>query len=115
AEFAKHGITYELCEKAKSELYLAAIPVFTSKRLELMDIEKLKTEFRRLERRRGRSGKDSIDHPPRGSDDRANAVSGVIWLVSEHAGRSFVPESFGERVSSRWSYMDGLSGADRFL
>jgi len=48
AEFAKHGITYELCEKARSELYLAAIPVFTSKRLELLDIEKLKTEFRRL-------------------------------------------------------------------
>ena len=59
AEFAKHGILYELSEKTKSELYLAAIPVFTSKRVELLDIEKLKTEFRRLERRRGRSGKDT--------------------------------------------------------
>ena len=109
AEFAKHGITYELCDKAKSELYLAAVPVFTSKRLELLDIEKLKTEFRRLERRRGRSGKDSIDHPPRGSDDMANAVAGVIWLISEHAGQFFLPESCGERVSSKWNYLDGLS------
>src|SRR5215470_3310229 len=52
AEFAKHGILYELSEKTKSELYLATIPVFTSRRIELLDIEKLKTEFRRLERRR---------------------------------------------------------------
>ena len=63
--------------------------VFTSKRLELLDIEKMKTEFRRLERRRGRSGKDTIDHPPRGSDDMANAVAGAIWLVSEHGGQFF--------------------------
>jgi hypothetical protein len=110
AEFAKHGIMYELCEKAKSELYLAAIPVFTSKRLELLDIEKLKTEFRRLERRRGRSGKDSIDHPPRGADDMANAVAGAIWLLSEHGGQFFLPEAYGERISSKWNYLDGLSG-----
>src|SRR5215467_7570656 len=50
AEFAKHGILYELSEKTKSELYLAAIPVFTSRRVELLDNEKVKTEFRRLER-----------------------------------------------------------------
>ena len=117
AEFAKHGITYELCEKTKSELYLAAVPVFTSKRLELLDIEKLKTEFRRLERRRGRSGKDSIDHPPRGSDDIANAVAGAIWLVAEQAGQFFVPEAYGDRVSSTWNYLEGLNdhrGTERF-
>ena len=39
-------------------------------------------EFRRLERRRGRSGKDSIDHPAYGgSDDIANSVAGVVNLV----------------------------------
>src|SRR5215472_4866446 len=96
AEFAKHGITYDLCEKAKSELYLAAIPVFTSKRLELLDIEKLKTEFRRLERRRGRAGKDSIDHPPRGTDDIANSVAGAIWRASENVGQFFEPVAYGE-------------------
>jgi hypothetical protein len=91
--------------------------VFTSKRLELLDIEKLKTEFRRLERRRGRSGKDSIDHPPRGSDDIANAVAGVICLASEHGGQFFVPEAYGERVSSKWNYLEGLNdhrGTERF-
>jgi hypothetical protein len=110
AEFAKHGITYDLSEKTKSELYLAAIPVFTSKRIHLLDIEKMKTEFRRLERRRGRSGKDSIDHPPRGSDDIANSVAGVIYLVSEHAGQFAMPEAFGERVCSTTNfYLEGLT------
>jgi len=118
AEFAKHGILYELSEKTKSELYLAAIPVFTSKRIELLDIEKMTNEFRRLERRRGRSGKDTIDHPPRGSDDIANAVAGVIWLTSEHGGQFIMPEAYGERVCSDLNfYLEGLSAgpiADRY-
>ena len=80
--FAKNGIAYEVSEKNKSELYLELIPMLTSRKVELVDDEKLKTELRRLERRRGRNGKDSIDHPPRGSDDIANAVAGVVWLAS---------------------------------
>ena len=118
AEFAKHGILYELSEKTKSELYLATIPVFTSRRIELLDIEKLKTEFRRLERRRGRSGKDTIDHPPRGSDDIANAVAGVACATLEHAGQFVMPEACGERVCSDLNfYLEGLSASpvrDRF-
>src|SRR6266542_3148217 len=110
AEFAKNGIGYELSENTKSGLYLAMIPVLTSKRIELLDNEKMKTEFRRLERRRGRSGKDSIDHPPRGSDDIANAVSGVICLASEHAGQFVMPEAYGEITCSDLTfYMDGLA------
>jgi hypothetical protein len=39
-------------------------------------------ELRRLERRRGRSGKDSVDHPQYGgSDDLANSVAGAVNLV----------------------------------
>jgi integrase len=101
AEFAKHGILYALSEKTKSELYLSLIPVLTSKRVELLANEGLKNELRRLERRRGRSGKDSIDHPPRGTDDIANAVAGVIYIASEHAGQFVIPEAFGERKLSR--------------
>jgi hypothetical protein len=110
AEFAKHGITYELSEKKKSDLYLATIPVFTSRRIELLDIEKMKTEFRRLERRRGRSGKDTIDHPPRGSDDIANAVAGVACLVCEHGGQLVMPEAYGEITCSDLNfYLEGLA------
>ena len=59
-----------------------------------------------------------IDHPPRGSDDIANAVAGVIWLVSEHAGQFIMPEAYGERVCSDLNfYLEGLSAgpiADRY-
>src|SRR5262249_21112889 len=82
AEFKKHGITYELSGLNRSQLYLAMIPVLNSKRCELPDDRRMIEEFRRLERRRGRSGKDSIDHPAYGgSDDIANSVAGVVNLV----------------------------------
>src|SRR5262249_32910740 len=81
AEFAKHGINYEMAEKNKSELYLALIPQLTSRSVELLDDERLKNELRRLERRRGRSGKDSIDHPQKLHDDIANTVAGVIYFA----------------------------------
>jgi hypothetical protein len=77
-EFAKHGVTYQLSELNRSQLYLAMIPVLNSKRCELPDNRRMIEEFRRLERRRGRSGKDSIDHPAYGgSDDIANSVAAL--------------------------------------
>jgi hypothetical protein len=118
AEFAKNGINYALSELHKSDLYLNLIPVLCSRKVELLDNEKLKNELRRLERRRGRSGRDTIDHGPRGSDDVSNAVAGVIWLASEHGGQFIMPEAYGERVCSDLNfYLEGLSAgpiADRY-
>ena len=65
AEFREHGIAYEQCEQNKSELYLAFIPVTNSSGLELSDNKTLFNQLRRLERKRGRADKDSIDHPPK--------------------------------------------------
>jgi hypothetical protein len=110
AEFAKQGISYELAENTKSELYLAMVPTVCSRKVELLDNEKLKTELRRLERKTARNGRESIDHPPRGSDDIANAVAGVTWLVFQNGGQLTMPEAYGERVCSGWNfYMDGLA------
>jgi hypothetical protein len=82
AEFRKHGIIYQLSELNRSQLYLNLIPVLNSKRCELSDDRRMIEEFRRLERRRGRSGKDSIDHPAYGgSDDIANSVAGAINII----------------------------------
>jgi hypothetical protein len=77
----KHGIAYEVSDKNRSQLYLELIPALSSKRVELLDHRGLINELRRLERRRGRSGKDSIDHPAQLSDDMANSVAGVVNLV----------------------------------
>jgi hypothetical protein len=110
AEFLKQGILYELAENTKSELYLAMVPTVCSRKVELLDNEKLKTELRRLERRTGRNGKESIDHPPRGSDDIANAVSGVTWLIFQSGGRMVMPQAYGDRVCSDSNfYLEGLS------
>jgi hypothetical protein len=80
--FRKHNITYQLADKNRSQLYLNLIPTLNSKRVELPDHKKLIDELRRLERRRGRSGRDSIDHPQyAGSDDIANAVAGVVDMI----------------------------------
>jgi hypothetical protein len=81
-QFKKHGLNYQLSEKNRSQLYLDLIPAVNSKRLELPDDRKLIDELRRLERRRGRSGRDTVDHPQyAGSDDLANAVAGAVDLV----------------------------------
>ncbi len=76
-EFERHNIKCHPADKAKSELYVDALAMFNSGRVELPPDDKLATQLINLERRTSRSGKDSIDHPPGGHDDRANAVAGL--------------------------------------
>src|SRR5262249_44690709 len=110
AEVAKKGIAYELSELHKSDLYFNLISVFCSRKGELLGKEKLKNELCRVERRRGRSGQDSIEDPPRGRGDIANAVAGVTYVTLEHSGQSTMPEAYGERVCTNWNfYMEGLA------
>ena len=105
AEFRKHGITYQLAEKHRSELYLNLIPVVNSKRAELPDNRRMIEELRRLERRRGRSGKDTIDHPAYGgSDDVANSVAGAVDLIIAKPGLSPFARPIGvEKITNPFS------------
>lgn len=77
-EFAKGGIDFQTSAMPRSELYLEALPAFHDGNVELPPDPKLARQFAGLERRTSRSGRDSVDHPPGGSDDRANAAAGVI-------------------------------------
>jgi hypothetical protein len=45
------------------------------------DIPELLGELRGLERRRGPSGRDRVDHRPGGHDDLANAVAGLLSML----------------------------------
>ncbi|MCZ6624150.1 MAG: hypothetical protein O7B35_07965, partial [Deltaproteobacteria bacterium] len=81
SEASNGAIEYKQCKTPKSQLYLDLIPQLSSGRVELPDEPGLIKEFRRLERRRGRAGRDTIDHPLTGSDDISNAVAGVIALA----------------------------------
>jgi hypothetical protein len=87
--FKKFGVAYRTAEKPKSDLYLNFEARVNTQQVELPDDEKLIKELLSLERRRGRSGKDSVDHPPRAHDDRANAVAGVVYECFENQGLIF--------------------------
>ena len=80
--FQKHGVRYVTAEKPKSELYLDLIPQMPGRKVELPDDKRLLQELRRLERRRGRSGRDIIDHGPSGHDDLSNVIAGVVFLIA---------------------------------
>jgi hypothetical protein len=87
SSFEKFGIEYQTCDKPKSDLYLMLEGLINTGRVEFAKDERLKTELINLERRRGRQGKDQVDHPPRGSDDLANALAGLTHLLvkNEHS------------------------------
>lgn len=81
AAFRDAGIGYKKSDLPKSALYLEGVSTFNIGRVSLPDDAKLIRELRTLERQVHRSGKDSVDHPRGGSDDRANAVFGAMWIL----------------------------------
>ncbi|WP_375159797.1 hypothetical protein [Bradyrhizobium sp. RDT46] len=77
-QFRKHGISYELSARTKSDLYRDALPLLNSRRVRLLDDAKLTRQLIGLERRTARGGRDSIDHAPGAHDDVANAAAGAL-------------------------------------
>lgn len=84
-QFSKHGIAYAASPRAKADIYRDFLPVVMSGRVELPDHARLVAQLHRLERRTGPSGRDYVDHPPRGNDDVANAVAGAVVSLAAHA------------------------------
>jgi hypothetical protein len=80
--FRSHSIEYEVAELDRSRLYLELVPNVNAATVEIPNDAKLLTELRGLERRRGTSGRDRVDHRPGSHDDRANAVAGVVYMAS---------------------------------
>ena len=82
-EFKRHKIRIDYSAMNRSQLYQDALPILNTGRVELPLDVKLLTQFAGLERRTSRSGVDKIDHPQGGSDDRANAVAGLIYVANK--------------------------------
>lgn len=83
--FRKLNITYQTSELSKSEIYRDFLPRLNSGEVDLLDNRRLISQMLSLERRTARGGRDSIDHPPGGKDDLANAAAGVlVYLTSSH-------------------------------
>jgi hypothetical protein len=86
--FRSEGINYKASELNKSELYIEVLPYINSGMVELLDSRELVKEFRLLERRRGSSGKDTVDHPKSigggvAHDDLANVTAGLIVCLND--------------------------------
>ena len=80
-----HGVTYEVSKRPKSALYVDFLPAINSGRVELLDNPVSINQLAALERKAGRSGKDTVDHPIGGRDDVANAIAGVSLLALERS------------------------------
>lgn len=87
-QFRKRGIDYKTAELSRSELYLNLLPVLNSEAVDLLAHRKLVNQLVSLERRVARGGRESIDHPPGGHDDCANAVAGVVHMANRRLRRS---------------------------
>jgi ribosomal protein L37AE/L43A len=84
--YAKHGITYRVSERTRSQIYLEFLPLVMSGRVRLLQNKKLISQLLGLERKTTRGGKDSIDHSPGEHDDVANCVAGVCVLAASASG-----------------------------
>jgi hypothetical protein len=119
--FRNCGVSYQRSTKHRSELYLEFIPKVNGKQVELLDNRELIEELRRLERRRGHTGKDSIEHRAGAHDDIANAVAGVMSLLGAKSQSSnvFNPSLHISRqplrfAPSGWPLIVGVSADETF-
>lgn len=81
--FAAHHIHYQPSNYDRSATYLELLPLVNSQRAVLLDHPELLRELRGLERRRGTSGKDRVDHRPGQHEDTANAAALAIVGTAE--------------------------------
>lgn len=108
-QFGKRGIRYEPSAKPKSDLYLGLLPAVNSAKVELLDERRLVEQLCRLERRTSRGGKDSIDHPPGGRDDVANAAAGVLVACTAPRIMPGIMAIGGDEVERGWRRMGRFS------
>jgi hypothetical protein len=96
--FAVHGVAYEVSASVKSDLYLAFLPLLNAGRLELLDEPRLRRQLLDLDRRVGRTGRDTVDHAPGGHDDVANVAAGALVLAAEPPGSATPAVAQGEHA-----------------
>jgi hypothetical protein len=87
--FKRFGVSYNPCDLAKSGLYLNLEARINTQQVEMPEDDLLIKELLALERRRQKSGRDAVDHPPRGQDDRANAVAGCVYQCFQNTDLIF--------------------------
>lgn len=84
--FVKRGVSYELAKRTRSEAYLSFLPLLNSGRVELLDNERMVSQFAGLERKVGPSGREMVDHVRGQHDDVANVVALALTEAISSAG-----------------------------
>ena len=105
--FSKAGVDYRSSDDSASNLYLQAVPLFTTGILRAPDHPVLRAELTALERRTRASGRDLITHPPGGHDDLANAACGAAVGARRAASEAsddsqLFPRKWIEEAQARW-------------
>lgn len=102
-QFSKNGITVTTSESNKSEIYLELLPALNSRKVELLDSARLRSQLTGLERKTSRSGKDSIDHAPGAHDDVSNAAAGALvrCIVPESGWIQFFQETLAAQEAAK--------------
>ena len=108
--FRGRGIRYEPSPLDRSQVYLELLPLVNSGQALLLDVPELLRELRGLERRRGTSGRDRVDHAPGAHDDWANAAAGALVLA---ANRPSTP-SWLIRACLEAGHMEGRESRRQF-
>jgi hypothetical protein len=105
----------------RSQIYLETVGLFSAGRVRLLDNPRLVHQLISLERRAARSsGHDTIDHPPSGHDDLANATCGCLVALAGRPASMILPRDVLDRLSvmPRTRFIpdnNGLGGGrDRF-
>jgi hypothetical protein len=101
-QFRKRGIAYELSPRPKSDLYRDLLPLINSRRVDLLDHQRLIAQLVGLERRTARSGRDSIDHTPGTNDDVANASAGALLSALSAPKRLVLVGTYGYGGPITW-------------
>jgi hypothetical protein len=100
-EFRRHGITYRHAEQNRSELFLSLLPLLTSTNAVLLDSPRLVNQMATLERRTGRSGRDSVDHMRGAHDDLALASAGALVAAASMGAKQAAREARMARQPER--------------
>jgi hypothetical protein len=80
--FAKQGIRYQSCPLTASQLYLHALPAWTSRMVVMCDVSRAGDQLVNLRRKVGQAGQESVVHLGKSHDDLANVVSGLIYRLT---------------------------------
>ena len=88
--FRSQDISYRTASRTRSELYLELLPAVNAGSCILLDDTTLIKELRGLERRRGRAGRDTVDHRPGAHDDKSNAAAGALVALGKRRAEPFI-------------------------